>query len=136
MHKEIFVNLAVTDLPKSKAFYEALGMSINPQFTNEQAACIVVGPNIYAMLLVKPFFQSFIDKTIADSKTTTETLLALSCENRAEVDAIVVKAAAAGGAAHRQPQDHGFMYSHGFEDPDGHIWEVMYMDMAAAPKQM
>ena len=128
MHKQIFVNLAVADLPKSKAFFEALGMAINPQFTNDQAACVVVGENIYAMLLVKDFFKSFIDKSIADSAKTTEALICLSCDDRAEVDALVARAVNAGGKAHRAPQDHSFMYSHGFEDLDGHIWELVHMN--------
>ena len=136
MHKEIFVNLAVNDLPRSKAFFEHLGMTINPQFTNEQGACVVINEHIYAMLLVKDFFKTFTDKAIADTTRTTEALLCLSCESRAEVDAVVAKAVAAGAKTPRSVQDHGFMYSHGFEDLDGHTWELMYMDMAAAPKQM
>ena len=133
MHKQIFVNLPVADLPKSKAFFEALGLTINPQFTNEQAACVVISESIYAMLLVKDFFKGFTTKPIADAKTTTEALVCLSCESRAEVDSVVAKALAAGGTAPRPPQDHGFMYGHGFEDLDGHIWELMYMDLSAAP---
>ena len=133
MHKQIFVNLAVADLPKSKAFFESLGLAFNPQFTNEQGACLVLGDNIFAMLLVKDFFKTFTGKPLVDPR---EALLCLSCESRAEVDAIVAKAVAAGGTAPRAPQDHGFMYGHGFEDLDGHIWELSYMDMAAAPPQM
>lgn len=136
MHQQIFVNLAVNDLPKSKAFFERLGLTFNPQFTNDQGACLVLGENIFAMLLVKEFFKGFTGKPIADATQTTEALICLSCESRAEVDAIVAKALAAGGTAPRAPQDHGFMYGHGFEDLDGHIWELAYMDMAAAPKHM
>ena len=136
MHKQIFVNLPVSDLPKSKAFFEALGLAFNPQFTNEQGACLVLGENIHAMLLSREFFKTFIDKEIADSRRTTEVLTCLSCESRAEVDAVVAKAVKAGGIAHRQPQDHGFMYAHGFEDLDGHIWELAYMDMSAVPPQV
>ena len=136
MHKQIFVNLAVADLPKSKAFFESLGLAFNPQFTNEQGACLVLGDNIFAMLLVKDFFKTFTGKPLVDPREATEMLLCLSCESRAEVDAIVAKAVAAGGTAPRAPQDHGFMYGHGFEDLDGHIWELGYMDMAAAPPQM
>jgi uncharacterized protein len=136
MHKQIFVNLAVADLPKSKAFFESLGLAFNPQFTNEQGACLVLGDNIFAMLLVKDFFKTFTGKPLVDPREATEMLLCLSCESRAEVDAIVAKAVAAGGTAPRAPQDHGFMYGHGFEDLDGHIWELSYMDMAAAPPQM
>jgi predicted lactoylglutathione lyase len=133
MHKQIFVNLAVADLAKSRAFFEALGLSFNPQFSNDQGACLVLGENLFAMLLTREFFKSFIDKPIADARETTEVLTCLSCESRAEVDALVAKAVRAGGKAHRQPQDHGFMYGHGFEDLDGHIWELAYMDMSAAP---
>ena len=136
MHKQIFVNVAVADLPKSKAFFESLGLAFNPQFTNEQGACLVLGDNIFAMLLVKDFFKTFTGKPLVDPREATEMLLCLSCESRAEVDAIVAKAVAAGGTAPRAPQDHGFMYGHGFEDLDGHIWELSYMDMAAAPPQM
>jgi uncharacterized protein len=135
MHRQIFVNLAVADLPKSKAFFEALGLSFNPQFTNDQGACLVLGDNLFAMLLTREFFQTFIDKQIADSRTTAETLTCLSCESRAEVDALVAKAVAAGGKAHRQPRDHGFMYGHGFEDLDGHIWELACMDISQLPAQ-
>ncbi len=133
MHKQIFVNLAVSDLPRSKAFFEALGLAFNPQFTNEQGACLVLGENIYAMLLTRAFFKTFIDKEIADPRRTAEVLTCLSCESRAEVDAMVASAVKAGGAAHREPRDHGFMYGHGFEDLDGHIWELAYMDMSAVP---
>ncbi len=135
MHHQIFVNLPVADLPKSKAFFEALGLSFNPQFTNDQGACLVIGENIFAMLLSREFFKSFIDKDIADARKTTEVLTCLSCESRAEVDSVVANAVAAGGKAHRQPRDHGFMYGHGFEDLDGHIWELAYMDLSAAPPQ-
>ena len=135
MHKQIFVNLPVNDLPKSRAFFEALGMTINPQFSNDQAACVVISEGIYTMLLVKDFFKGFTGKPIADATRTTEALVCLSCESRAEVDAVVAKALKAGGTAPRPPQDHGFMYGHGFEDLDGHIWELMYMDTSAAPPQ-
>jgi predicted lactoylglutathione lyase len=133
MHQQIFVNLAVNDLPKSKAFFERLGLTFNPQFTNDQGACLVLGENIFAMLLVKEFFKGFTGKPIADATQTTEALICLSCESRAEVDAIVAKALAAGGTAPRAPQDHGFMYAHGFEDLDGHIWELVAMDPDAVP---
>jgi len=136
MHKQIFVNLAVNDLPRSKAFFESLGLTFNPQFTNDKGACLVISEHIYAMLLVKDFFKTFTDKAIVDTDKATEVLLCLSCESRAEVDAVVAKAVAAGGKTPRPKQDYGFMYSHGFEDPDGHTWELTYMDMAALPKQM
>ena len=127
MHKQIFVNLPVADLPRSRTFFESLGLSFNPQFSNEQGACLVLGDTIYAMLLTRDFFQTFTGKPISDARKSTEVLLCLSCDSRAEVDALVAKAVAAGGTAPRAPQDHGFMYGHGFEDLDGHIWELAYM---------
>jgi len=128
MHKQMFVNFPVADLPRSKEFFGKLGFTFNPQFTNDQAACMVIGENLYAMLLTSEYFRSFINKEISDATRSTEVLVALSCESRAEVDGLVSKALAAGGTAPRPAQDHGFMYSHGFDDLDGHIWEVFYMD--------
>ena len=127
MHKQIFVNIAVDDLPRSRAFFESLGLNFNPQFSNDQGACLVLGDSIYAMLLTKDFFKRFTGKPLVDASKNTEMLLCLSCESRAEVDDLVVKALEAGGTVPRPPQDHGFMYGHGFEDLDGHIWELAYM---------
>jgi predicted lactoylglutathione lyase len=128
MATKIFVNLAVKDLTKSKAFFEQLGYSFNPQFTNENAACMVISDSIYVMLLTEPFFKGFTNKEIVDAKKSTEVLVCLSAESRAEVDEIVRKAVAAGGQIYKDPQDHGFMYGHSFEDLDGHQWELAYMD--------
>lgn len=134
MTTQIFVNLPIKNMERSKAFFGALGYSFNPQFTNDQGACMVVQDgSIYVMLLVEPFFKTFTKKAIADASKTTEVLLCLSCDSRAAVDELVRKALAAGGKAPNAPQDHGFMYGHGFEDLDGHLWELAYMDMAAAP---
>jgi predicted lactoylglutathione lyase len=130
MHKQIFVNLPVKNLERSKAFFASLGFSFNPQFSNEQGACMVIGENIFAMLLVESFFQTFTQKPLADATQVTEVLNCLSCESRAEVDGLVAKALAAGGKAPNAPQDHGFMYGHGFEDLDGHVWELAYMPAA------
>lgn len=127
MHQQIFVNLPVADLPRAMDFFKRLGFDFNPQFTGPQGACMVVGENIYTMLLTREFFQTFTAKPVADATQTTEALVCLSCESRAEVDALVAKAVAAGGSAPRQPQDHGFMYGHGFEDLDGHVWELVHM---------
>ena len=135
MARQIFVNLPIRDMERAKAFFAALGFSFNPQFTNEQGACMVVSDGIYVMLLVEPFFQTFTKKQIADAGKTTEVLICLSCESRAEVDDLVRKAVAAGGSAPNAPQDHGFMYGHGFEDLDGHLWELVWMDPKAAPPQ-
>lgn len=133
MNQQIYINLPVRDLPRSKEFFGALGYSFNPQFTNEQGACMVISDDIYAMLLTEPFCQTFTGKPLADARKSTEVLICLSCNSRAEVDALVAKAKAAGGSVPRASVDHGFMYQHGFEDPDGHIWELAYMDMAACP---
>lgn len=133
MARQIFVNLPIADMKRSRAFFEQLGFTFNPQFTNDQGACMVISEGIYAMLLVKPFFKSFIDTEISDPTKVTEVLTCFSCDSREEVDEFVRKAVAAGGRAHRKPQDYGFMYGHGFVDPDGHIWELSYMDPNAAP---
>lgn len=128
MPKKIFVNLAIGDMQKSQAFFKQLGFSFNPQFTNDQGACMVISDDIYAMLLTRDFFKGFTSKPLVDATKATEVLLCLSCDSRAEVDDLVARAVAAGGTAPRQPQDHGFMYGHGFEDLDGHIWELVYME--------
>jgi len=134
MHKQIYVNLPVQNLPRSRAFFESLGLHFEPKFSNEQGACLVIQEgSIHAMLLTQDFFRTFTSKPIADATRSTEVLVCLSCESRAEVDALVKKALAAGGTAPRAPQDHGFMYAHGFEDLDGHIWELVAMDPDAAP---
>ena len=130
MANQIFVNLPVKDLDKSKAFFEAIGYTINLQFTNEQAASVVISDTIYAMLLTEPFYQTFTSKQIADARTTSEALLALGVESREAVDTLVDKALAAGATEPREAQDHGFMYSRAFDDLDGHGWEVVWMDPA------
>jgi uncharacterized protein len=133
MHREIYVNLPVSDLPRSKAFFGQLGFEFEPRFSNEQGACLILGENIFAMLLSHDFAAGFTSKPIADATRSTEVLVCLSCESRGEVDALVARARTAGGTVPRAPQDHGFMYAHGFEDPDGHIWELVYMDRTAPP---
>jgi uncharacterized protein len=132
MHKQIFVNLPVRDLKRSMTFFKSLGLSFDPAFTNDDAACLVIGENIYTMLLVEKFFQTFTAKPLVDAHGSTEVLVCLSCESRAEVDDLVARAVAAGGRAPRAAQDHGFMYAHGFEDLDGHIWELVHMNPEAA----
>jgi hypothetical protein len=127
----IFVNLPVTDLDTSKKFFTELGYSINPQFSDENAASVVISDTIVAMLLTKPFYQGFTKKQIADATKTSEVLICLSAESREKVDELVEKAIAAGGSASGETQDHGFMYGRAFDDPDGHTWEVMWMDPAA-----
>ncbi|MDA8444224.1 VOC family protein [Paracidovorax valerianellae] len=133
MATQIFVNLPIQDLPRSVAFFTALGFRFDPRFTNDQATCMIVGENIFVMLLTQPFFQGFTDKPVSDAHQSTEVLVCLSRESRADVDEIVRRAAAAGGKVPRPVQDLGFMYQHGFEDPDGHLWEVMFMEPDAVP---
>jgi predicted lactoylglutathione lyase len=128
MAKQIFVNLPVKDLNKTKDFFSALGFTFNPQFTDENAACMIIGENIYAMLLVEKFFKSFTPKAISDAMTTTEVLIAIDAESREKVDEMIHNAIKAGGMEPRAPQDHGWMYGRSFQDLDGHIWEVLYMD--------
>ncbi|WP_262269062.1 VOC family protein [Microvirga yunnanensis] len=137
MPKMIFVNLPVADLSKSIAFYEALGAVKNEQFTDHTAACMVFSETIHAMLLTHDKFRQFTPKRIADARETSEVLICLSADSRDQVDGTLAKAAAAGGRADPAPkQDYGFMYGRSFEDPDGHIWEVMWMDLAAAQEAM
>lgn len=134
MSRQVFINLPIKNMERSQAFFKSLGFEFNPQFTNEQGACMIISKDhSYAMLLVEPFFQGFTKKAIADATQTTEVLVALSCESREAVDDMVSKALAAGGTAPNPKQDHGFMYSHGFTDLDGHTWEVFWMDPSAAP---
>ena len=127
MATQIYVNLPVKDLQRTVEFFTLLGFRFNPQFTNENATCMIVGENIYVMLLVEHFFKTFTHKAISDAHQSTEVLLCISCDSREQVDELVKKALAAGGTAPRPAQDHGFMYGHGFEDLDGHIWELVYM---------
>ncbi|HEU6442798.1 MAG TPA: VOC family protein [Microvirga sp.] len=137
MSKLIFVNLPVADLARANAFYEAIGAVKNPQFSDHTATCMVISETIHAMLLTHEKFRQFTPKKIANARETTEVLICLSAGSREEVDATVAKAAAAGGRADPGPQqDYGFMYGRSFEAPDGHIWEVMWMDMEAAKTAM
>ncbi len=131
MTQSIFVNLPVADLARSKAFYEAVGFTEEPKFSNEVAACMVLSDAIYVMLLTHDFWKTFTSKDIPDAKKSAQLMLAISRESREEVDAIVDAAAKAGGTPDCNPkQDHGFMYGRSFEDPDGHIWEPNWMDPA------
>lgn len=127
MGTQIFINLPVTDLPKSVAFYEALGYTRNPQFSNDDGACIVVSDTIFVMLLTHAKFRVFTPKAICDTRQAVEVLLNLSCESPSQVDALVARALAAGGSTHDEPEDLGFMYSHSFLDPDGHGWGLFHM---------
>lgn len=126
MHDEIYVNLPVADLPASKAFWQTLGYAFNEQFTDDKAACLVLGKGLHAMLLSHPFFEGFSGRPVADARAVTEVLTCLKCASREQLDGLVAKAVAAGGSAPRALVDHGFMVQHGFEDLDGHIWELVY----------
>jgi predicted lactoylglutathione lyase len=134
MSRKIFVNLPVDDLKKSMDFFTSLGFTFNPQFTDETAACMVISEHNYAMLLTLEKFQAFTPNPISDAKKTTEVLIALSCESRQEVEDTVRKALAAGGQRYSEPKDYGFMFQDGFQDLDGHIWEIFYMDVSAIPQ--
>ncbi|WP_371576631.1 VOC family protein [Streptomyces sp. NBC_01314] len=127
----IFVNLPVNDLDASKKFFTELGYALNPQFSDENAASVVISDTIVAMLLTKPFYSSFTKKEIADATKTSEVMLCLSAESRAKVDELVEKAVAAGGTASEKTQEMDFMYGRAFDDLDGHTWEVVWMDPAA-----
>ncbi len=128
MVSNIFVNLPVKDLKASIDFFTKLGFTFNPQFTDENATCMIIGPNIFAMLLTFERFRGFIKQDISDAKKTTEVLIGLALENREQVTEMVNKAVSSGGTTYNDPQDHGFMLQHGFQDLDGHIWEVFFMD--------
>ncbi|HEV7428540.1 MAG TPA: VOC family protein [Thermoanaerobaculia bacterium] len=129
--RKLFVNLSVRDLKKSMDFFSSLGFQFNPKFTDDKAACMIISDEAFVMLLSEPFFKGFTKREIADTTRTTEALLALSCESRAEVDQIVRRAIDAGGSHAMDSQDHGFMYGWSFYDLDGHHWEVMWMDPSA-----
>jgi hypothetical protein len=133
-NKNIFVNLPVKDLKSTMTFFSKLGYEYNKQFTDETAACMVISDNIYAMLLTEENFKTFTDKPISDAKKSSEVLIALSLESRAEVTKIVETALANGARRYAEPKDHGFMYQWGFEDPNGHIWEYLWMDPAHVQK--
>ena len=132
--RQIYVNLAVRDLKRTKEFFTQLGLEFNPKFTDDNAACMIINEGAYVMLLGETFFKTFTKKQICDTSRHTESLLELSCGSRAEVDALVNKALAAGGTPAMAPTDHGFMYGWSFYDLDGHHWEVFWMDETAETK--
>lgn len=136
MSRMIFVNLPVSDLARSMEFFTKLGFTFNPQFTDENAACMVIDDNIFAMLLVQPFFESFTKRETANGLKSKEVIVALSASSRQEVDDLVDNALAAGAHQANETDDQGFMYTRSFNDLDGHMWETVYMDMEAAAKAM
>ncbi|HEV8082004.1 MAG TPA: VOC family protein [Chitinophagaceae bacterium] len=134
MATKIFVNLPVKDLTRSVEFFTMLGYKFNPQFTDEKATCMIIAEDIFVMLLIEEFFKSFIKKEIADTTKSTESIICLSADSREKVDEMVNKAVGAGGTIYKEPQDHGFMYGHAYQDLDGHLWEIMWMDPSAINK--
>jgi predicted lactoylglutathione lyase len=133
MAKQLYLNLPVKDLDKSVEFFTALGFSFNPDFTDENATCMIVNDDAFVMLLKEGFFSTFTSKPISDTTGSTEAIMAFSVESREAVDETVRKALTAGGTPSQEAQDYGFMYNHSFQDPDGHLWEVMWMDPAGPP---
>ena len=131
MTTKTFVNLPAKDLNKTIEFFTKLGFKFNPQFTDENATCMIVGEDIFVMLLVEKFFKTFTKKEICDTSKNTEVIVALSVEGREKVDQMINKAIEAGGRESREPQDHGWMHGRSFEDINGHIWEIIYMDESA-----
>ena len=134
MASKIFVNLPVKNLAKTVEFFSQLGFRFNQQFTDETATCMIVTDDIFVMLLTEAKFKTFTPKEICDTAKYSEVLVCLALESRAKVEEMVRQAVAAGGATYNEPQDHGFMYGHGFQDLDGHIWELIYMDPDAIKK--
>lgn len=129
--RKVFVNLAVKDLKRSVDFFTELGFTFNPQFTDENATCMIVSEDAYFMLLVEDYFKTFTKKGLSDTRSSAEAIYALSAESREDVDDLVSKALAAGGQPSSDPVDQGFMYGKSFQDPDGHLWEVFWMDPSA-----
>ena len=135
MEPKIFINLPVKDLPKSIEFFTALGYSFNQQFTDETATCMIISDHIFVMLLTEKRFADFTNREIADAKKSTEVILCLSAESREKVDELVSKAIAAGGSAPMPKQEYPFMYGHGFEDLDGHLWELAWINENYVPDE-
>lgn len=131
MSTNIFVNLPTSDLPRSTAFFSAIGWRINPVFTDENAACVVIDENVFLMILTRDFFATFTDKPIVDPRSAVQVETSFSVESRDEVDAFLTRVVAAGGIEHRTAQDLGFMYSRDFEDPDGNLFSALWMDPVA-----
>ena len=137
MTRQIFVNLPVKDLNKTIQFFTKLGFKFNPQFTDENATCMIIDKDSFAMLLIEKFFKTFIpNKEICDAKKSAEAIVAISVESRAKVDEMIKKATEAGGKEYRNAQDYGWMYGRSFEDINGHIWEIFYMDESKMPEEM
>ena len=135
MPKQLFLNLPVKDLNRTVDFFTALGFTFNPDFTDENATCMIVNENAYVMLLLEAYFKTFTAKDVSSTQGSAEAIIAYSVDSREEVDEVVRTALANGGSVSQDPQDYGFMYNHSFQDPDGHLWEVFWMDPAGAPAE-
>ncbi|SIN90619.1 VOC family protein [Chitinophaga niabensis] len=135
MAKQIYVNLPVKDIVRTNAFFSQLGYTFNPNFSDDKATCMIITEDIFVMLLQEEFFKGFTNKEIPDTQKTSEVIVSFSAESRAAVDELIHKAVAAGATTPNEPQDMGFMYQHGFQDLDGHLWEYLYMDESALPPQ-
>ena len=129
--KNIFINLSVKDVQKSTNFFKELGFEFNPQFSDETTSCLIIGDNIFAMIMNEERFNGFSKKEIVDTTSSSEVILTFSAKSRDQVDEMVNKALSSGGKTFSEPIDHGFMYIWGFQDLDGHLWEVTYMDESA-----
>jgi uncharacterized protein len=137
MAKNIYVNLPVKDIEKTRKFFSNLGFTFNKKFSNEKALCLIIGENIFSMLLQEDFFKTFIpNRDICNTEKTTEVLVAIDVPSKEEVDSIVEKVKRNGGKEVREAQDHGWMYSRAFQDLDGHIWEVLFTDESKLPEEM
>lgn len=135
MASQLFLNLPVQDLQRSVGFFTALGFTFNPDFTDENATCMVVNENAYVMLLVEAYFKTFTTKEVTGTSGSAEAIIAYSVDSREAVDQAVQTALASGGSASQEAHDYGFMYNHSFQDPDGHLWEVFWMDPAGPPAE-
>lgn len=135
MATKIFVNLPVKDLNKTVKFFTAMGFTFNAQFTDENATCMIVSEDIFVMLLVEKYFQTFTKKPVSDATKAAEVIISLSADSKQQVDDLVDKALAAGGTVSSEPQDMGWMYQRGFQDINGHLWEIAFMDETALPPQ-
>lgn len=135
MATNMYLNIPVKDLNKTNEFFKKLGFSFNPQFSNEQATCVIISESIFVMMVQEEMFKGFSKKEICDTKKSTEVFIGLSAESKEKVIEMVDAAVEAGGSVYSEPQDHGWMYSHSFADLDGHQWDLFYMDVNAMPKQ-
>ena len=136
MATQMYVNLPVKDLGKSIEFFTKLGFKFNAQFTDDKATCMVIGTDSFVMLVADPYFKTFTPKAVADARKGTEVILSVTVESKEKVNDLIRKSLSSGGQPSSEAKDYGWMYQHGFQDPDGHLWEVIFMDMSKVPKQV